>query len=871
MPQGFCGGDGQPDELCPGRMVTRMLLNTLFKHWTARLFSPETMHRQTYEAFKRLLRHDGEAHDLMAELEMLYHEGKRLDMAGVRQLYGQFSDAIREMVTNLAFLAPADATTLLQYHRKMDFYVRFLLSPPELHIGEPYVLRLAEIESSRLSGNKAFNIAMLRRQLDAPVPEGFVITTNAFHRLVEYNNLRTVLDALLAEIDIEDTDALQETSHRLQSMILTASIPPEVEEHLQQAYQEMEAKQGASVLTAVRSSAVSEDGEHSFAGQYHTELAVTREGIAEAYLKVLASKYAPEALFYRITLGLADEEAAMAVLVLAMVEAESSGVVYTRMAGRENNKELIIYAIYGLGEVLVSGQAVADRAGIDRETGRILWQQKGRQTHQLVLRDGRLIREPLPEELQQRFCLSTDHLTRLGRWALDIEEMYGEPQDIEWAVTPGGGLYILQARPFQDERKGTADQEETEPPRLDLPILYQGGQRASGGRAAGPVVQLDSDRQKSVAQGSVLVTGATPPSLVRLLNRLVAVVAEQGTTASHFATVCREFSIPLIIGARGARQALPEGEYVTVDADSLTVYAGVDAAMYEREDQRTDRDLPYFRRLGAVMKFITPLNLVDPESKNFRPEACRSMHDILRYTHERAMRKMFSLGEKIGTRTAKQLVTDLPLQVYLLDVGGGLCPAAADREKVSPEQVCCRPFTSLWKGLSHPNIDWQVRSHFDWKRFDEVVLAGGVVGKDSDDFASYAVLGEDYLNFNIRFGYHFTLVDTLCGDDRRTNFCMLRFAGGGGVYTGRSLRLQFLDIVLTRLGFTTTIKADLLDARISDMECTELGTTLDMLGRLLGATKLMDMVLKDEEDVDRCVQLFFLGRYSFAQELNHAA
>jgi len=848
-----------------------MLLNTLFKHWTSRLFSPESLHRQTYEAFKNLLRQDGLAHDFMAELEVLYHEGKRLDLTGVRRVYNQFSDAVREMVSSLTMLAPADATTLLQYHRKMDFYVHFLLAPPELPIGAPYVHRLAEIESSQLCGNKAFNIAMLRRQLAAPVPDGFVITTNAFHRLIEYNNLRAVLDGILAEIDIENIDALQSAAHRLQAMILSATIPPEVEEHILSAYRKMEAKRGVDILTAVRSSAVSEDGEHSFAGQYHTELAVTRERVVESYLKVLASKYAPEALFYRITLGMADEEASMAVLVLAMVDAESSGVVYTNVTGREKERELVVHAIYGLGEVLVAGRAVGDRAGIDRETGKILWKRKGRQSHQLVLRDGSLVREPVPERLQERFCLSSDHLLQLGRWSMEIEELYGEPQDIEWAVTADGALFILQARPFQDEKKKSGQEKAEGLAELDLPVLYSGGQRASGGRAAGPVVHLDGDSHESVPPGSVLVTGSTPPSLVRLLNKIVAVIAEKGTTASHFSTVCREFSIPLIIGARHARQAIPAGEYVTVDADALTVYAGVDASIYEHDESPQNHDLPYFRRLGAIMKFITPLNLVDPDSREFRPEACRSMHDIIRYTHERAMRTMFSLGEKIGSRSSMRLVTDLPLQVHVLDVGGGICGQAEKSGQIRLEQVCSRPFKALWKGLSHPGVDWQSHRHFDWKSFDEIALAGGIAGRDSGDFASYAVISEDYLNFNIRFGYHFTLVDTMCGDDSRTNFCMIRFGGGGGVYTGRSLRLEFLDIVLTRLGFTTTIKADLLDARITELGCDELCDVLDMVGRLLGATKLMDMVLKDEEDVDRCVQLFFLGRYSFAKELDEAA
>jgi pyruvate,water dikinase len=823
------------------------------------------MHRQTYEAFKDLLKQDGCSHDLMAELEVLYHEGKRLDMAGVRSLYTQFSSAVQAMIRSLAVLKPTDATTLAQYHKKLDFYVRFLLAPPEQPIGEPFVLTLSDITKSGLSGNKAFNLARLKTELQAPVPDGFVITTNAFHLLLVYNNLREPLDELLSKIDIEDITGLQECSRQLKSLILSAAIPPEVCGEVKNAFAVMEQRHGSSVLTAVRSSAVSEDGVHSFAGQYHTELGIDRESILQSYLKVLASKYSPEALFYRITIGLADEEAPMGVLVLPMINASMSGVVYTRIPEEPGSSVMAVHAIHGLGEVLVSGKAVGDIAYLNNNEEKIVRRRKGTQAQKLLMKGSTLKEYALKQAEREEFCLQEDHLFELGRWAGQIENLYEEPQDIEWAVTDDGDLFILQSRPLHQEKTPEARPDfstNTE----EEQILLTGGRKAAGGIAAGPVVIAGEDATLKIEPGAVLVTGSTPPSLVRHLNKITAVVAEQGSTAGHFSTVCREFGIPLLIGVPNALDVLQPGQLVTVDAENQRIYAGAEEELLINHGKGSPDDLPYFRKLRAIMDFITPLHLINTESKDFRPENCRSLHDIIRYTHEQAVQTMFSLGEKIGGRSKKRLQTEIPLAIHLLDVGGGFCSGDENKKLVAIEDICCQPFLALWKGLSHPGVDWQSHSHFDWKRSDEIALAGGfLIGTNSSEFASYAIMGRDYLNFNIRFGYHFTLVDTLCGKDSRTNFCQLRFAGGGGAYSGRFLRLEFLDIVLKRFGFEVTVKADLLDARLTEIGEEELFHVLDLLGRLLGATKLLDLVLRQEEDVEKYVEQFFMGKYTFTQ------
>ncbi|MFP7755431.1 PEP/pyruvate-binding domain-containing protein [Thermodesulfobacteriota bacterium B35] len=832
-----------------------MLLNTLFRHWSYRLFAPGTMLRQTYEAFKRLLVFDGQCHDLMAEFEVLYHDGRREDFAAIRDRYDRFARAVSGMIDALEQLSPTEAEPLREYFVKFDFYVRFLLAPPEQFIIPPFVVDLTLLPEPELAGNKAHNLARLRHELGAPVPAGFSITTTAFFDLIEENGLRAPIDELLAAIDIEQPRSLARISEQLVAMVRGAVIPRRVRERILAAWDRMEEQCGGPVRAAVRSSAVSEDSEHSFAGQYHTVLGADRESILESYLEVVASKYTPEALLYRITLGLADEEAPIAVLVLAMVEAAVSGIVYTSepVAGQDR---LVIHCVHGLGEALVGGAASPDIFFLDRQRLEVIGRRQGREQ---VPSEGAKARQQAPAE-PGRLAITDARARELAAWGIRIETLFGTPQDIEWAIDTREHLFLLQARPLRSE---VADQETDAPVPTPEPLLATGS-RAAGGVACGRVFLSEGRDLREIPEGSVLVIRNTPPSLVRVMTRLAAVVAERGSSAGHFATVCREFGVPLIVDAADATRILHHGDLVTVDAGRVAVYPGrVEGLVRQRATEENRRELPYFRKLGAILSFITPLNLLDPRSPEFRPVSCRSLHDIVRYVHERAVQAMFAIGDRSHGGPARRLESELPLEVYLLDVGGGIRNHGG-QGPVSLEQVCSVPFLALWRGLSHPDVDWQNHAHFDWKSFDDVALAGGVATRKGGDYASYAVIGSDYLNLNMRFGYHFTLVDALCGGDARANYCQFRFAGGGGDYTGRSRRIDFLRIILTRLGFEVDVRADLLDARVADIDCADLCHMLDMLGRLLGTTKLMDMVLREGVDVRACVEEFFAGRYSFS-------
>ncbi|EKD37528.1 MAG: Pyruvate phosphate dikinase, PEP/pyruvate binding protein, partial [uncultured bacterium] len=127
--------------------------------------------------------------------------------------------------------------------------------------------------------------------------------------------------------------------------------------------------------------------------------------------------------------------------------------------------------------------------------------------------------------------------------------------------------------------------------------------------------------------------------------------------------------------------------------------------------------------------------------------------------------------------------------------------------------------------------------------------------------ASYTILSADYMNLSLRFGYHFATVDALVTDDAEQNYATLHFAGGAGAHFGKSLRIQYIANVLGRLGFATTVKGDLIEASLTRQDRAAMEKILDQLGRLLGSTRLLDMAIRDADQVESLTESFFRGIY----------
>lgn len=830
-----------------------MLLGNLFKYWTYQVFAPGPLLKERYAAFKSLLTHDKRAHELIAELEDIYYHRQKRVFYAVVNLCNDLSQHVGGIVADLDRVCPVGYPDLALFYKKIDAYIRFMTTPEKANPAPPYVIGLADVYPDDLSlvGGKALNLGILKNQLQLPVPRGFVITTNAFHRFLEANHLRTTIATRLAGLDIQDTAALDAAAAEIQASIRGATIPAEIKETMEMHWPGVVGKGGAAAKLAVRSSAVGEDSMASFAGQYLTLLNVSPDDLADAYREVLASKYAPGAIFYRIHYGLPDFETPMAILILEMVAATASGVMYTTDPVNPETADLNIHAVRGIGAALVSGETKADLITISTDP-------EARVTGKF----------PAGEAPTDALALDDDLALQLARWGRHLEEYFKQPQDIEWAVNREQSAVLLQSRPL-NQGAAPAETLECKFDEIHHKTLLQGGERAASGIAAGAVHNLAEDGDlASVPEGAVLVARNAAPEYVKIINRLSAVVTDMGSAAGHFASVAREFGVPTLVGTSTATAALTHGRIVTVNPDLATVYA-------DRVDQMLDSpcaqpdlliDSPFMRKLQYILKFISPLELVDPEKASFTPQNCRSLHDIIRFAHEKAVQAMFHISDNRLRKLsfAKKLKTVIPLNFYVLDVGGGLRTESGSEKEITIEAVANQAVQSVWQGLSHPDIQWGDFSHFDWEAHDRIVMSGGIASPEATMFASHAVVSGDYMNLNFKFGYHFVIVDALWDSATTAYTILFRFSGGGADLAQRMLRAEFLQKTLKRLGFDVEVKSDLIDGQLKDADSVKGLQALDMLGRLLGATRLMDMYLKEDGQIDGFVDDFMQGRYHFA-------
>jgi len=824
-----------------------MYTSNLFKRWTYKFFAPYLLQRGTYEAFKRLLEEDRKCHELIADFQDLFFKKEPTEWTQVIALYDCLSEAVGKAAGELTLISGRNATDLSIYYKKFDSYIRFLLQPESHPAKPPYTLCMGEPRiKTRLAGNKGKNLAEIYQNFDYSVPAGFIVTTNSWNALVEYNRLRPEINSHLLALDPNNNQSLHDTSKTLTSLIMGAKIPPEVNAAIFKASHELIAALGNKNQTrfAVRSSAANEDGRNSFAGQYKSILNVDPLHIHNSYLHVLASKYSPKALLYRITAGISDTEASMAVLIIEMIQAKAAGVIYTTDPKGKELDTLFIHSVAGDGKKLVNGIA---QPHLNRFNKKNLTVKK---TH-----------DPASP-------INPDEAWKLAQLANDLETFFGTPQDIEWVIRDSEPI-ILQSRPLRTcpvpENNNSSNKDNGQ----NLPLLYHGGITAARGRGTGPAYFPAAGHGPSHPPAdAVLIVETIPPSLILFLPRCSAVVSIHGSTASHFSTICRELGIPLIVAATEIKQKISPGEQLTVDADNRNIYHGRDESCTPLSAASPNRKThPYFRRIRTILDFITPLNILDPEASSFSPESCRSLHDIVRFAHETGVQAMFAIG-KSGSRKSyrKRLETTLPFDLYLVQIDNNKKNSKKKNGTVVIDQVASTPFQALWQGISHPSITWGEHAYYNWKEYDMAAITDGFAFKNKTESASYAVCGQDYLNLNIRFGYHFTVVDTLCAENNAQNYCSIRFAGGGGTTEGRYLRLKFLEAILCRIGFQVTSKTDLLDGRLEALAADEMTQCLFTLGRMLGTSKLMDMILKDEESVATHLKLFFDCKDSFLKQ-----
>ena len=290
------------------------------------------------------------------------------------------------------------------------------------------------------------------------VPPGFAVTVNAYKQFVVETGVDQKIRRAINEtgFDRSGNAAFHEVTAVIGPIMKATSLPKEISEAISAAYDDLSAQCGTGdVLVAVRSSATMEDAaEASFAGQHETYLNVSGiEDVLEKVKECWASLFSTPALHYRSSKDIEHEEALMAVAVQKMVNARSAGVVFTVDPVTGDRSKIVIEGAWGLGEGVVSGYVTPDHFAVKRDSLEIVENWISPKTSEFV-RDpvsGQTINRDVEESRQNMPALSKDEIIQLAKMALSIEQHYGRPQDIEWAVDADlampDGLLILQSRP----------------------------------------------------------------------------------------------------------------------------------------------------------------------------------------------------------------------------------------------------------------------------------------------------------------------------------------------------------------------------------------------------------------------------------------
>jgi pyruvate,water dikinase len=814
--------------------------------------------KSRYHALRLLLAANTRALRSMATMEQAANEPAAVfGMSYVRSHCTAIGVNVFKMVRNLDALAPEKYQRLFERLEDIEGQINRELAVVPVVSDAPFVLSISEIglEHLDVTGSKMATLGELAGAAGMRVPEGFVITTSAYDRVIAANDLQPEIARLLQTYSSDRLDELFIASSKLQQLILSAEVPADVAEAINEAAQTI-ADPASNVTFALRSSALGEDSANaSFAGQYESLLNVRPSSLVDSYLEVVASKYTPQAMQYRRQRGLRDDQVAMSVGCLEMVRASCGGVAYSGNPSDQSDRAIHISSAWGLPKAIVDGRFASDLLVVDRSDPPVVRQREiGNKQHRFVLhpREGVRRGEVEPERRLEP-SLTDRQALMVAEAALVLERHFETPVDVEWAIDEDGRLVILQCRPLSQVVSGQPSNLPADTPQ---PLVCS-GVNASPGAASGTVhrVQRDADAL-SFPAGAVLVLEQPLPRWAALLGRTAAVVAEEGGVAGHLATVARELGVPAILGA-GNLEALEDGREVTVDAFTCSIYPGRIEALLMREHEPAAADppdTPVRRALRKALEHIAPLTLLDPDSLDFRPSNCKTLHDITRFCHEQAVREVFAFGSDtlFPEHAAKQLHHNVPMQWWVLDLGNGFKQPVSGKY-VHLDEIACRPMHALWDGMVA--IPWEGPPAVSGRGFGSVLFQATANPALSNPFTkpyanrNYFIISKHFMNLQSRFGFHFTNVEALAGERPEENYLSFSFKGGAADSKRKAGRAHFIAGLLSEIGFDTQVTEDVVTARRTHLQQDAIEEGVKVVGYLLMHTRQLDMIMGDPKAV----------------------
>ena len=443
------------------------------------------------------------------------------------------------------------------------------------------------IEDVPVVGGKNASLGEMFRALTPKginLPNGYGTTADSYNYFLDSAGIRDKIAEQLNGLDVQNVTDLQTRGAAIRQIILDAEFPADFEEEIRKGYQELCDTLGyPDVVVAVRSSATAEDLPNaSFAGQQETYLNISGVDQVVKHAKMcIASLFTDRAIVYRVENGFDHMKVALSVGVQQMVavRSEAAGVMFTLDTESGFRDVVMINSIYGLGENIVQGKVSPDEFLVFKPTKAILKRKLGAKKLKMIPGPDSTTEDiDVSEADQHRFSITDEQVLTLAEWGMAIEEHYGKPMDIEWALDEDyGTLYIVQARPetVQSQKDQTCFEEykRTEDGEVVITGTSVGNKIAAG---TAKIIEDISDIS-GFEDGDILVTTMTDPDWVPIMKRSGAIVTDRGGRTCHAAIVSRELGIPCVVGTSNATEVINHGDELTVscaEGDVGYVYRG---------------------------------------------------------------------------------------------------------------------------------------------------------------------------------------------------------------------------------------------------------------------------------------------------------
>jgi pyruvate,water dikinase len=242
----------------------------------------------------------------------------------------------------------------------------------------------------------------------------------------------------------------------------------------------------------------------------------------------------------------------------------------------------------------------------------------------------------------------------------------------------------------------------------------------------------------------------------------------------------------------------------------------------------------------------------------------------MRLIHELSYKEMFAISDIVSGAEgagAFKLVAPVPVDLYIIDLGGGLAGSASSSKRVTADQLASSPLKAVLKGMMHEDLRPQGPRPVDLGGFlsvlqEQMLTPDGLRERLGD--RSYAIISDHYLNFSSRIGYHYSVLDTYCGETASQNYISFSMKGGAADETRRNRRARVVATILDALGFEVEVRGDRVDARYDKYEAALIQEKLEEVGRMLQFTRQMDMLMRCEGSVEALAGRFLKGDYELS-------